>query len=1430
MLVGTACAFGQAPTANFTANFTSGCAPLTVTFSDQSAGNPTSWNWEFSNGTLASVQNPAVTFAQPGTYSVKLVVQNASGISEIEKIDYITVFPSPAAAFTANLTLGCVPTTIQFTDQSTTPVGAIASWEWDFGDGGTSTAQNPSHTYNNVGFYTVTLSVTSSTGCKTTLSRGSYIRIVGSIATNFEASQPSTCKSPFVVNFTNQSSGPGNISYNWDFGNGQTSSLVNPTNIYNAAGTYNVTLTATSDLGCSGQTSQTVTIESVNTDFVGPASVCLNQPVNFQNNSSAPVSSATWDFGDGTTTAQINPVKTFLTPGTYTVKLINEYASCTDSISKTIIVNDKPVINFTANDSTSCKAPFTVQFTDLTPGASEWLWDFGDGGTSTLQNPSHTYTAEGGYSVSLTVTTAAGCSSTFTKPSYITIAPTSISLNVPQGGCVPFSYSPDAFISTQDPIVAYAWDFGEPGATSNLPHPPPHIYNSPGVYTITLTTTTAEGCTTTATAIAGVKTGTPPLVNFSFSPSNTCASDTIHFNDLSVTTPGAEVTWQWDFGDGGGSGDQNPQHVFQDTGLLHVKLIVSNNRCKDSLEQDIRVIPPVARFFYKVNCVTQQVTFRDTSLVDPTLAPLTYQWDFGNGQTSSLQNPLPVTYAPGSYTVTLTVTNGPCAYQSVQTIILANEPADFSINRNPVCKNETFTLSAINSNASHIADYEWTIGGTAIPGSRSVDYAIGTVGSYSVTLKITDLNGCVTTKTINNYIQVNGPTAGFTVITPTCLNKPVQFSDNSTPPGGISKWDFDFGDGTQQTFTGPPFNHLYSQLGGYSVSLKVTDAAGCSDSYTLPDDILVTLPHAGFKADTFYCPQAPLQFTDTSSGAGLSYNWFFGDGNTSTLQNPENSYPAGDKDYTVKLVVTDVSGCTDSVTKTNYIKIRSPKAAFDIQNTSSICPPLNTNFTFQGTDYESFYWDFGDGGLSTLPNPNYYYSNYGTFVPTLYLQGPGGCVDSLSDTVRLYNPYLSQINYGPITTACNSLNVDFELVPPPGFKFLFYFGDGSIDSSQRTIFSHFYSRPSFNSPTLVIFDSISGCAVGIPGNPRIDVLGAVPLFGKDRDQFCDTGTVVFKDFTTKNEPIVSTLWTFGDGSTSSATDPVYRYSQPGMYEVTLNITTQSNCSSVYKDTVFVYRTPAPFITGRDTICVGVQESFMGGLAQADTLTNWLWSFGSQTSTQQNVNITYNSTGDQSIQLIASNKLNCSDTITKNIYVSPLPAATPVQDPLTIIVGGSAPLAMTYTGNITSWIWTPNTRLSCNNCPVPLANPQFSTTYKVDVEDRYGCRNSANISVIVVCNNENFFIPNTFSPNGDGKNEMFFPRGSGLYNVKSMLIFNRWGQVIFEKKNFPVNDPAAGWNGTFQGQKASSDVYVYMIEIQCDNGMIIPIKGNVTLLR
>lgn len=1431
--------FAQAPVADFTANKVSGCSPLTVNFQDLSTNNPTSWVWDFGNGQLSSTQNPTVNYSQPGTYTVKLVVRNNSGIDEEEKINYITVFPSPSANFTANITTACVPATIQFTDQSTVSPGGgtIVSWSWNFGDGGTSTSPNPSHPYTLPGYYSVSLLITSSTGCQSLKSIGRYIRIINGIDVDFIYSQPTTCQSPFNVSFQDQSSGPGTLSYLWNFGNGSPpSTMSNPTSTYATPGTYPVQLTVQSDLGCNGTVTKNIVVAGKTTDFIAPSSICLGQSVTLQNNSSPAPMSSFWDFGDGTTSSQINPTKTYLTGGTFRVRLINNYGNCSDSITKTVSVSTQPPVNFTANDSTSCKAPFTIQFSDLSPAASTWLWDFGDGGTSTSGNPTHTYNSLGSYSVTLLITLPGGCSNTITKYQYIKISPATVRIsNAPAGGCIPFTFQPIAIIQSVDSVVSYSWNLGEPGAIYTT-QSPIHTYTSAGNYDIQLAIITQNGCVETVNIPNGVLTGTPPTVNFSFTPNNACASTPIQFTDLSTTTPGATIRWLWDFGDSLTSVLQNPTHTYVDTGFLNVKFVVSNNGCLDSLSKPIQTKPPVAIFGYRTNCNNKlQVTFVDSSLANAVYGPISYEWQMGDPANTIFTSITPPTFtypAFGTYTATLTVTNGLCSYTTTKEIKIINETPAFISSKNPVCKSETFTLSATGSNPDNIKDYTWTIGASILRDtSRRIDFHLANYGSYDVKLLIEDINGCFDSVTINNFIVVSGPVANFTPNgAGACISKSMTFNDLSTPTAApITQWTWNFGDGSQQSFTSPPFSHTYLQEGSYSVSLIVKDNVNCADTFAITGAVLITNPKAAFYADTFYCPSAPLQFIDTSTGVGLIYNWYFGDGGTSGLQNPTHSFPAGNNNYDIKLKIRDLAGCEDSVTKLGYIKIRKPVASFSMIDSTGICLPLQTSFNFQGSDYTSYYWDFGDGTTSFADNPSHFYNSYGTYFPKLYVQGRGGCVDSSQSIVNAYDPQANtQVSFTPVS-GCDSITVNFTITAPPGFKYVFYFGDGKSDSTRQTNLTHKYTGPGNYYPYMVIPDKY-GCEAFIPVSP-VSVFGALPLFGIDKKAFCDNGLVTFTNYTLSNDPITSTAWNFGDGNTSTATNPIHSFTTPGTYIVKLSVNTQYQCPSSFVDTVRVYKTPELSIIGKDSVCLDIPETFLGSITQPDSTIKWSWSFGNGNASQLQQAVTsFSNSGNYNVQLIASNKLGCADTGYHPVYAVPALKAIPAVNPITILSGADAQLNMNYTGAIISYNWSPTQNLSCTRCPLPIANPQFSTKYVVNITDRYGCTAKGEVTIKVVCNGQNFFIPNTFSPNGDGSNDIFYPRGSGLDRAKILRIFNRWGEIVFEKYDMPINIASAGWNGTWKGKKADAGVYVYQLEIYCKNGELLSYSGNITLLR
>jgi len=258
------------------------------------------------------------------------------------------------------------------------------------------------------------------------------------------------------------------------------------------------------------------------------------------------------------------------------------------------------------------------------------------------------------------------------------------------------------------------------------------------------------------------------------------------------------------------------------------------------------------------------------------------------------------------------------------------------------------------------------------------------------------------------------------------------------------------------------------------------------------------------------------------------------------------------------------------------------------------------------------------------------------------------------------------------------------------------------------------------------------------------------------------------------------------------------------------------------------------VNGPDSVCLGqaVQLTATGaaiyswtpaqGLSDPNIGNPFAKPDASQAGTAPSTVITYQVTGYDSKKCFSDTKT--VDVTVFNYPVIDLPAN------VTINVGSTYQMNPTVSTNIISYSWTPSNNLSCTNCLAPVAKPTSTTRYSLTATNDGGCATTDSIHIQVICNGANFFVPNTFSPNGDGVNDHFVVNGVGLNVIPSITIYNRWGQIVFQKSNFPANSPADAWDGTFNGQPAPSDVYVYTIQILCDNNTLIPYHGNVTLIR
>ncbi len=405
---------------------------------------------------------------------------------------------TPVAAFSANATNGTAPLTVQFTDAST---GTVSSYSWDFDNDGTvdSTEQNPSYTYGNAGTYTVNLTVTGPGGSDSEVKTG-YVKVTGSSpgkpVAAFSAS-PASGKTPLTVTFTDTSTGTP-TKWKWSFGDGTTSTQQNPKYKYSKAGKYTVALTVTNAKGSNTvtKTDYIKVIEKPAANFtssVTSGKAPLN--VKFTDTSTGTASGWIWEFGDGSKSFVQNPTHKYSKAGTYTVNLTVKNAAGRNTVTKTehIKVTSRPAANFTSS-VTSGKTPLNVKFTDTSTGTpASWKWDFGDGTSSTQQNPTHKYSKAGTYTVILTVKNAVG-SNTVTKTDYIkvTAKPVAEFSATPASGKMPLTV---AFTDTSTGLpTKWKWNFGD-GASSTV-QSPKHKYSKIGSYTVTLTATNAAGSNT----------------------------------------------------------------------------------------------------------------------------------------------------------------------------------------------------------------------------------------------------------------------------------------------------------------------------------------------------------------------------------------------------------------------------------------------------------------------------------------------------------------------------------------------------------------------------------------------------------------------------------------------------------------------------------------------------------------------------------------------------------------------------------------------------------------------------------------------------------------------------------------------------------------------------------------------------------------------
>lgn len=624
----------------------SGCSPLILQLAQFSTpGAQNSWLIEAPSGaqTGSALPNPIVTLEEPGVHTILLY---ASGCGQDVDTAYVEVLPAPEQAFDFP-SQACIGEAVAFENLSEGISGSI----WSFGDGTVLEGHSPTHTFDTAGVYEVTLTVYSLIdNCPATVS--APIVVLGTPASGFEPSVTSGC-APLTVDFTNTSGGAGGLDFVWDFGDGSSASFEpEPMHTFTSSGTFSVRLTATDDQNCSSDStflSITVHPDPVSAFSFAEQDYCLGHDTLVLINSSVDAVSYEWALMDTLLTTEEGAIMPDA-PGAYPIQLIVQNATqCADTSMQEVVFLPSPEARFSFGPDSGCE-DLAVSFSNGSMEADSYAWNFGNGNTSTLPDPTQLFTESGAYGVQLVALNFNGCPSD-TLVQEVVVYPRPLA---------DFSFEPPANCGAPQEVVFENlslgqannnWYFGDGSSTDVTA--PTHLYEEPGEYEITLAVANEFGCLDTLRQVVDIL--GRPEAGAQLSVNEGCAPLYVETTNLSQQAQ----TYTWIVESQPEVQALNPAFLLEAPGLYDVQLVaVYNEDCVDTLVlQDAITVheTPNAAFDYNIDPL--ESLLGDVLFYNFSQRADRYLWDLGDGQTTIAFEPIHQYDFNGNIEVQLTAFN-----------------------------------------------------------------------------------------------------------------------------------------------------------------------------------------------------------------------------------------------------------------------------------------------------------------------------------------------------------------------------------------------------------------------------------------------------------------------------------------------------------------------------------------------------------------------------------------------------------------------------------------------------------------------------------------------------------------------------------------------------------------------------------------------------
>ena len=919
-------------------------------------------------------------------------------------------------------------------------------------------------------------------------------------------------------------------------------------------------------------------------------------------------------------------------------------------------------------------------------------------------------------------------------------------------------------------------------------------------------------------------------VDFTFQTSDGlfCNPAIVQFSATSSETPKAFI---WNFGNGTITNGQNPEVVFSNPGTYNVKLVAVYKNNAVAITKQITVNPVVS---VKLNtdrnfiCTPGNIKFSApaTGVSD------TYFWDFGDGSgpvTGSEDTISHYFSAKQVYDIKLRVVDSSGCFDTVTTQVSLMDPTISGVaTPRSGCLPAPVTLStkADIPPLSSIANYNWDFGdgnSSSTNASSSATHTYIDTKSHSPSITITTNEGCVATFKYPSVAFGTPPTnpMAYPFKTVICGSETAQFVSKATK---ANSYIWNFGDGSGTTVSDTIVEHKFKTIGIKNVS--VTPAFNGCRGVPVTFQIEVVGVIASFNYSNICTEKNSFSFENTSQGNLSSIIWNFGDGSPEvTTKDVTHTYPTSDVSATNLIVKDDITGCSD----TAYRSIYTAEPVLTNLD-SSLCRNAESSFSILNSYVNpsaTYTWHVTGNVTSALKDTAYTtkavkLGNFDNYV--IINNGSGYCKDTifLDHKILVRGPDLSFTSSPAICfdSLFSVKNTSKPYIPADSIVSWYWsFGAGDISYNVYQPEPFSYNKYGKYDVKLIATD-INGCVDSLTKPLTINPLPFVQTI-PSLDTLC-AGTPDTLIAFHNNE----LTWTSASNLSCETCDTVL--ANPSVSTKFYAIAT-NRYGCTYRDSVmimvynpFVARAPQPnpYICQTDTIVLKVEPP----------MKQIVWSPSAGISNPSGYdpyvvplsNTTYTATLTDSVGCFTR-------SVDINVHVKSLPtveagpdASYPFNEPFSI--------RPTYSNNVSSYNWTPSSLLSCTSCAFPNGVASESETYLIKVVSDSGCIAQDSISIFVQCKESYILMPTAFSPNNDGLNDYYYPITRGIKTILKFSIYNRFGQLVYEARNFSPNDKSFGWNGQLKSKGQPSSAFVYFIEALCDQGETVYKKGSFVLLR